>query len=106
MTKGSINNLRLNKTNTTPFFLIRYVSTLTLVKVKRQLRGLYTVQISNDDDAKELMFDIEVKGQINVSILSLSLKTFTPLSIKKTCTGVFLIIWIRKDIRYKGIGIA
>ncbi|XP_064207920.1 platelet-derived growth factor receptor beta-like isoform X2 [Anguilla rostrata] len=39
----------------------RYYSTLTLVRVKRQQRGLYTVQVSNDDDVKELMIDLEVK---------------------------------------------
>ncbi|KAJ8348147.1 hypothetical protein SKAU_G00267360 [Synaphobranchus kaupii] len=39
----------------------RYLSTLTLVRVKRQQRGLYTIQVFNDDDVKELMFDLEVK---------------------------------------------
>ncbi|KAJ8266013.1 hypothetical protein GJAV_G00124920 [Gymnothorax javanicus] len=39
----------------------RYLCTLTLVRVRRQQRGLYTVRVSNDDDVKELTFDLDVK---------------------------------------------
>uniref|UniRef100_A0A3Q2PI89 receptor protein-tyrosine kinase n=1 Tax=Fundulus heteroclitus TaxID=8078 RepID=A0A3Q2PI89_FUNHE len=40
---------------------IRYVTILTLVRVKVEQKGLYTVIISNGDDRKEVSFDLEVQ---------------------------------------------
>lgn len=40
---------------------IRYVSILTLVRVRTEQRGLYTALISHEDDAKEVTFDLEVQ---------------------------------------------
>ncbi|KAM9377765.1 platelet-derived growth factor receptor beta [Pholidichthys leucotaenia] len=40
---------------------IRYVTILTLVRVRTEQRGLYEVLVSNGDDAKELTFDLEVQ---------------------------------------------
>ncbi|XP_043983991.1 platelet-derived growth factor receptor beta isoform X2 [Gambusia affinis] len=39
---------------------IRYVTILTLVRVRAEHNGLYTVIISNEDDKKEVLFDLEV----------------------------------------------
>ncbi|KAJ8337584.1 hypothetical protein SKAU_G00365500 [Synaphobranchus kaupii] len=39
---------------------IRYLSTLTLVRVRREQRGLYAITVSNEDAVKELTFDLEV----------------------------------------------
>lgn len=44
-------------------FLCRYVSILTLVRVRTEQRGLYTALISHEDDAKEVTFDLEVQGK-------------------------------------------
>lgn len=43
--------------------LCRYVSILTLVRVRTEQRGLYTALISHEDDAKEVTFDLEVQGK-------------------------------------------
>uniref|UniRef100_A0A7N8XWM8 receptor protein-tyrosine kinase n=1 Tax=Mastacembelus armatus TaxID=205130 RepID=A0A7N8XWM8_9TELE len=37
-----------------------YITTLTLVRVKTEQTGLYTVLVSNGDDSKEVTFDLEV----------------------------------------------
>ncbi|KAG7465192.1 hypothetical protein MATL_G00173670 [Megalops atlanticus] len=39
----------------------RYISILTLVRVKMEQRGLYVIQVKNEDDVKEMTFDLEVK---------------------------------------------
>ncbi|XP_068596390.1 platelet-derived growth factor receptor beta [Brachionichthys hirsutus] len=39
---------------------IRYVSILTLVRVKTEQKGLYTVLVTNGDDTKEMTFGLEV----------------------------------------------
>uniref|UniRef100_A0A3Q4AID1 receptor protein-tyrosine kinase n=2 Tax=Mola mola TaxID=94237 RepID=A0A3Q4AID1_MOLML len=39
---------------------IRYVTILTLVRVRTEQRGLYTVLVTNEDDTKEVTFDLEV----------------------------------------------
>ncbi|CAJ1058556.1 platelet-derived growth factor receptor beta [Xyrichtys novacula] len=39
---------------------IRYVTILTLVRVRIEQRGLYTVHVANGDDTKEVTFDLEV----------------------------------------------
>lgn len=44
------------------FFCLRYVTILTLVRVRAEHNGLYTVIISNEDDKKEILFDLEVLG--------------------------------------------
>ncbi|XP_044061327.1 platelet-derived growth factor receptor beta [Siniperca chuatsi] len=40
---------------------IRYVTILTLVRVRTEQKGLYTVLVTNGDDAKEVTFDLEVQ---------------------------------------------
>ncbi|KAK5864853.1 hypothetical protein PBY51_016060 [Eleginops maclovinus] len=40
---------------------IRYVTILTLVRVRREQKGLYSVLITNGDDTKEVTFDLEVQ---------------------------------------------
>ncbi|XP_064181555.1 platelet-derived growth factor receptor beta [Anguilla rostrata] len=39
----------------------RYVSTLTLIRVKKEQRGLYAITVSNEDAVKKLTFDLKVK---------------------------------------------
>lgn len=46
------------------FFHIRYVTILTLVRVRTEQKGLYTVLITNEDDVKEVTFALEVQGKI------------------------------------------
>uniref|UniRef100_A0A4W4G3R0 receptor protein-tyrosine kinase n=1 Tax=Electrophorus electricus TaxID=8005 RepID=A0A4W4G3R0_ELEEL len=41
----------------------RYISTLTLVRVRLDQKGHYTIHVSNEDDSKEMTFDLEVKGE-------------------------------------------
>lgn len=45
------------------FFSLRYVSVLTLVRVRTDQKGLYTVLVTNGDDLKEMTFDLEVQGE-------------------------------------------
>ncbi|XP_062281892.1 platelet-derived growth factor receptor beta [Scomber scombrus] len=40
---------------------IRHASILTLVRVRTEQRGLYTVLVTNGDDTKEVTFDLEVQ---------------------------------------------
>ncbi|XP_019109315.2 platelet-derived growth factor receptor beta [Larimichthys crocea] len=40
---------------------IKYVSILTLVRVRTEQKGLYTVHVTNGDDTKEVTFDLEVR---------------------------------------------
>ncbi|CAN9514948.1 unnamed protein product [Ophioblennius macclurei] len=40
---------------------IRYVTILTLVRVRTQQKGLYTALITNGDDTKQVTFDLEVR---------------------------------------------
>ncbi|KAK2849202.1 hypothetical protein Q5P01_009036 [Channa striata] len=40
---------------------IRYVTILTLVRVRTEQKGLYTVLVTNEDDSKEVTFDLEVQ---------------------------------------------
>ena len=40
------------------------MSTLTLVRVQMDQTGSYTATASNDDDIEEVIFNLEVKGQI------------------------------------------
>lgn len=45
------------------FLYLRYVSVLTLVRVRTDQKGLYTVLVTNGDDSKEITFDLEVQGE-------------------------------------------
>lgn len=49
---------------------IRYVSILTLVRVRTEQKGLYTVLVTNGDDTKELTFDLEVQVPAQIKDLS------------------------------------
>ncbi|KAK9518020.1 hypothetical protein VZT92_023349 [Zoarces viviparus] len=40
---------------------IRYVTLLTLVRVRKEQKGRYTVLVTNGDDTKEVTFDLEVQ---------------------------------------------
>ncbi|XP_068570767.1 platelet-derived growth factor receptor beta [Cebidichthys violaceus] len=40
---------------------IRYVTMLTLVRVRKEQKGRYTVLVTNGDDTKEVTFDLEVQ---------------------------------------------
>ncbi|XP_067373771.1 platelet-derived growth factor receptor beta isoform X1 [Channa argus] len=40
---------------------IRYVTILTLVRVRTEQKGLYTVLVTNEDDSKKVTFDLEVQ---------------------------------------------
>uniref|UniRef100_UPI003AAA5F97 platelet-derived growth factor receptor beta-like n=1 Tax=Centroberyx gerrardi TaxID=166262 RepID=UPI003AAA5F97 len=48
----------------------RYVSTLTLVRVQMEQRGNYTATISNDDEIKEVVFNLEVTAPPRITSLS------------------------------------
>lgn len=39
----------------------RYVTVLTLVRVRTEQKGLYTVLVTNEDDTKQVTFDLEVQ---------------------------------------------
>uniref|UniRef100_A0A8C8E0G7 Platelet-derived growth factor receptor alpha n=1 Tax=Oryzias sinensis TaxID=183150 RepID=A0A8C8E0G7_9TELE len=49
---------------------IRYVTVLTLVRVRMEQKGLYTVLIRNGDDSKEVVFDLEVHVPSQIKDLS------------------------------------
>lgn len=44
-------------------FHLRYVTILTLVRVRTEQKGLYTALITNEDDVKEVTFALEVQGK-------------------------------------------
>ncbi|XP_078100664.1 platelet-derived growth factor receptor beta-like isoform X2 [Sander vitreus] len=48
----------------------RYVSTLTLVRVRMNQTGSYTATVSNDDDEEEVVFNLEVKAPPRITSLS------------------------------------
>ncbi|XP_067465189.1 platelet-derived growth factor receptor beta-like [Thunnus thynnus] len=48
----------------------RYVSTVTLVRVQMDQSGSYTATVSNDDDAAEVVFYLEVKAPPRITSLS------------------------------------
>lgn len=60
------------------FLYLRYVSVLTLVRVRTDQKGLYTVLVTNGDDLKEMTFDLEVQGE--------------PF-FKLKCSHVFCVLW-------------
>lgn len=45
------------------FFHIRYVTILTLVRVRTEQTGTYTLLITNEDDVKEVTFALDVQGK-------------------------------------------
>ncbi|XP_059372347.1 platelet-derived growth factor receptor beta-like [Carassius carassius] len=47
-----------------------FVSTLTLVRIRLEQMGLYTVRVQNQDDFKEMSFDLEVKVPPQITELS------------------------------------
>ncbi|KTG07032.1 hypothetical protein cypCar_00030481 [Cyprinus carpio] len=47
-----------------------FVSTLTLVRIRLEQMGLYTVTVQNQDDIKEMSFDLEVKVPPQITELS------------------------------------
>lgn len=47
-----------------------YVSTLTLVRVRMEQRGFYTVQVSNEDQLQEVTFYLQVKVPPKITNLS------------------------------------
>lgn len=49
---------------------IRYVSVLTLVRVRTEQKGLYTALVTNGDDTKEITFDLEVQVPAQIKDLS------------------------------------
>lgn len=49
---------------------IRYVTTLTLVRVRTEQKGLYTVIVSNGDDRKEVIFDLEIQVPAQIKELT------------------------------------
>ncbi|XP_043112979.1 platelet-derived growth factor receptor beta [Puntigrus tetrazona] len=48
----------------------RFISTLTLVRIRLEQMGLYTVTVQNQDDSKEITFDLEVKVPPQITELS------------------------------------
>lgn len=63
--EGAVNShILFNFLTFCPYFLyLRYVTILTLVRVRTEQKGLYTVLVTNGDDTKEVTFDLEVRGE-------------------------------------------
>ncbi|XP_040903802.1 platelet-derived growth factor receptor beta [Toxotes jaculatrix] len=49
---------------------IRYVTILTLVRVRTEQKGRYTVRVTNGDDTKEINFDLEVQVPAQIKDLT------------------------------------
>ncbi|XP_062392796.1 platelet-derived growth factor receptor beta-like [Sardina pilchardus] len=47
-----------------------YVSVLTLVRVRMEQNGLYKVSVTNEDDSKEVTFEVQVKAPPQIKELS------------------------------------
>uniref|UniRef100_A0A3B3YJH5 receptor protein-tyrosine kinase n=1 Tax=Poecilia mexicana TaxID=48701 RepID=A0A3B3YJH5_9TELE len=62
---------------------IRYVTILSLVRVRTEQNGLYAVIISNGDDKKEVLFDLEV--QVPAQIKDLTDHNLPGMSDVVTC---------------------
>ncbi|KAJ4919404.1 hypothetical protein JOQ06_000089 [Pogonophryne albipinna] len=56
--------------NTTHLTGSRYLSTLTLVGVRLHQTGSYTASVSNEDEAEEVVFNLEVKAPPRITSLS------------------------------------
>lgn len=59
--------------------IFRYMSKLTLVRVRLDLTGNYTATASNEDGSEEVTFNLEVKGQRRKT------KSKTEECFKKNC---------------------
>lgn len=57
----------------------RFFNTLTLVRVHLDQTGSYTVTVSNEDDAAEVVFNLEIKGQRKDDCLSVCLPDCLPV---------------------------
>uniref|UniRef100_A0A8C1ZSS8 receptor protein-tyrosine kinase n=1 Tax=Cyprinus carpio TaxID=7962 RepID=A0A8C1ZSS8_CYPCA len=90
-----------------------FVSTLTLVRIRLEQMGLYTVTVQNQDDIKEMSFDLEVKvdkscvlcpaffSQVAVLAAVLALVVIAIISII-----ILIAVWRKKpryEIRWKVI---
>ncbi|XP_038132848.1 platelet-derived growth factor receptor beta [Cyprinodon tularosa] len=64
---------------------IRYVTILTMVRVRAEQKGLYTAIIFNGDDTKEVVFDLEV--QVPARIKELTDHHLPGLKDVVTCTA-------------------
>uniref|UniRef100_A0AAY4CPP2 receptor protein-tyrosine kinase n=1 Tax=Denticeps clupeoides TaxID=299321 RepID=A0AAY4CPP2_9TELE len=47
-----------------------YISTLTLVRIRMDQRGIYSAHVANGDDTKEITFDLEVRVPPQITELS------------------------------------
>lgn len=57
----------MNKESDSHVFVVSpgsYVSILTLVRVRMEQNGLYKIHVSNEDDWKEVTFEVQVKGEL------------------------------------------
>uniref|UniRef100_A0A8C1P7X9 receptor protein-tyrosine kinase n=1 Tax=Cyprinus carpio TaxID=7962 RepID=A0A8C1P7X9_CYPCA len=90
----------------------RFVSTLTLVRIRLEQMGLYTVSVQNEDDFKDLTFDLEVK----VSVLHCLVSLFSQVAVLAAVLALVVIaiisiiiliaVWRKKpryEIRWKVI---
>uniref|UniRef100_A0A673KHU6 receptor protein-tyrosine kinase n=1 Tax=Sinocyclocheilus rhinocerous TaxID=307959 RepID=A0A673KHU6_9TELE len=90
-----------------------FVSTLTLVRIRLEQMGLYTVSVQNQDDFKEMTFDLEVKvdkscvfspalfSQVAILAAVLALVVIAIISII-----ILIAVWRKKpryEIRWKVI---
>uniref|UniRef100_A0A3Q0T1L3 receptor protein-tyrosine kinase n=1 Tax=Amphilophus citrinellus TaxID=61819 RepID=A0A3Q0T1L3_AMPCI len=76
----------------------RYVSKLMLVRVQMDQTGSYTATISNDDDIKEVTFNLEVQALLSQVVV---LAVVLVLVIIAVIFLVILIILWRKKPRYE-----
>lgn len=56
--------------DTRPTYDNKYLSILTLVRVRMEQNGLYKVLISNEDDAMEVTFDVQIKAPPQITELN------------------------------------
>lgn len=71
----------------------RYISTLTLVRIRLEQKGFYTVHVANEDDSKEMTFDLVVKGE--------KVRQLSPVSIP--CPWMTTQIWGYLDWRWSSV---
>ncbi|KAA0709844.1 Platelet-derived growth factor receptor beta [Triplophysa tibetana] len=104
---GVIHGEKTRQTHETRSFLVicgRFVSTLTLVRIRLEQMGLYTVSVQNEDDFKNMTFDLEVKAlfsQVAVLAAVLALVVIVIISIV-----ILIAVWRKKpryEIRWKVI---
>uniref|UniRef100_A0AAY4B6V7 receptor protein-tyrosine kinase n=1 Tax=Denticeps clupeoides TaxID=299321 RepID=A0AAY4B6V7_9TELE len=49
----------------------RYFSVLTLVRIRTEQKGFYTVQVYNEDDAKEVTFNLQINGELKMNQITI-----------------------------------